>query len=342
MYEYVAHRTSLANIADTIRQCFDMPVHRPQVSAFKQLLARYYEGTYKRLLEKLVAGGLIHGDETEVNVRKVGKAYIWVFTNLEEVVFLYRPSREGAFLHDLLKDFRGVFVSDFYAAYDSLGCEQQKCLIHLLRDFNQDLLANPWDEELKSIASDFGGLLRMIVATIDRYGLRRRHLGKHRRDVDKFFRTISGKAYRSDAAESYRQRLVKYRDRLFTFLDHDGVPWNNNNAEHAVKAFAYYREVADSLITEVGLNQYLVLLSIYQTCKYKGVSFLQFLLSRETDIDVFREGGSRGRPVPDIELYSEGMLSPRLSRRRLGAPGSIESNASAGKAIPGEVTYSPL
>src|SRR5262249_26126842 len=149
-------------------------------------------------------------------------------------------------------------------------------------------------------------------------------------------------AYRSDTAESYRQRLMKYRDRLFTFLDHDGVPWNNNNAEHAVKAFAYYREVADSLITEVGLNQYLVLLSVYQTCKYKGVSFLQFLLSREMDIDVFREGGRRGRPVPDIELYPEGMPSLRLSRRRLGAPGSIESNDPAGKAIPGEITYSPL
>jgi len=331
MYEYVAHRASLANIADTIRQCFDMPIHGPQVSAFKQLLAQYYEGTYKRLLEKLVAGGLIHGDETEVNVRQVGKAYVWVFTNLEEVVFLYRPSREGDFLHDLLKDFKGVFVSDFYAAYDSLGCEQQKCLIHLLRDFNQDLLANPWDEELKSIASDFGGLLRRIVATIDRYGLRRRHLGKHRRDVDKFFRTILGQAYRSEAAESYRQRLVKYRARLFTFLDHDGVPWNNNNAEHAVKAFAYYREVADSMITEVGLNQYLVLLSVYQTCKYKGVSFLQFLLSRETDIDVFRKSSSRRRAVPDIELYTEDILLPRPSHGRLRTTGSLESNGSAGK-----------
>src|SRR5512135_893578 len=130
-----------------------------------------YEGTYKQLLEKILAGGLIHGDETEVHVRRVGQAYVWVLTNLEEVVFLYRPSREGDFLHDLLKDFRGVFVSDFYAAYDSLPCEQQKCLIHLLRDFNQDLLANPWDEELKTIASDFGRLLRTIVATIDRYGL---------------------------------------------------------------------------------------------------------------------------------------------------------------------------
>jgi predicted RecB family nuclease len=336
MYEYVAHRTSLANIADTIRQCFDMPVHGSQVSAFKQLLAQYYKGTYKRLLEKLVAGNLLHGDETEVHVRKVGTAYVWVFTNLEEVVFLYRPSREGEFLHDLLKDFRGVFVSDFYAAYDSLRCEQQKCLIHLLRDFNQDLLANPWDEELKSIASDFGGLLRRIVGTIDRYGLKQRHLGKHHRDVDKFFRTFSGKAYRSEVGESYRKRLIKYRARLFTFLDHDGVPWNNNNAEHAVKSFAYYREVADSMITEVGLNQYLVLLSVYQTCKYKGVSFLKFLLSRETDIDVFRKGGSRRKPVPDIELYPEGFLSPRSSRRRLGTPGSIESNDSTGKGHTGK------
>jgi hypothetical protein len=337
MYEYVAHRTSLANIADTIRQCFDMPVHGSQVSAFKQLLARYYEGTYKRLLEKLVAGGLIHGDETEINVRKVGKAYVWVFTNLEEVVFLYRPSREGEFLHDLLKDFKGVFVSDFYAAYDSLSCEQQKCLIHLLRDFNEDLLANPWDEELKSIAADFGSLLRMIVATIDRYGLKQRHLGTHRRDVDKFFRSLSDKSYRSEVAESYQKRVMKYRNKLFTFLDYDEVPWNNNRAEHAVKAFVYYREVADTLITEVGLNQYLVLLSIYQTCKYKGVSFLKFLISRETDSDAFCENGSKGRAVPDIELYPEDVLlsRPGYGRRRITT--SMASNDAAGKSHNREV-----
>jgi predicted RecB family nuclease len=330
MYEYVAHRTSLANIADTIRECFDMPVDHSQVYAFKQSLARYYAGTYKVLLEKILAGILIHGDETEVHVRRVGQAYVWVLTNLEEVVFLYRPSREGDFLHDLLKDFRGVFVSDFYAAYDSLPCEQQKCLIHLLRDFNQDLLANPWNEELKAIASDFGRLLRIIVATIDLYGLRRRHLDKHSQDVDKFFRVVSDTTYRSDAAAGYQQRLLKYRDELFTFLHQDGIPWNNNNAEHAVKAFAYYRAVADSIVTEVGLNQYLVLLSVYQTCKYKGVSFLKFLLSRETDIAVFRESGSRTRTVPGIEVYPEGVLSSRPSRRRLGVAGSPGGNSSAG------------
>jgi predicted RecB family nuclease len=316
MYEHVAHRTSLPSIADTLRECFNLPTSHAQVHAFKQLLARYYEETFKLLLEKIVAGHLVHADETEVHVRRVGKAYVWVFTNLEEVVFMYRPSREGDFLHELLKDFRGVLVSDFHASYDSLKCEQQKCLIHLLRDFNQDILANPWDKELKSIAGNFGGLLRAVVATVDLYGLRKRHLGKHKRDIDRFFQDIAEKTYRSETAEGYRQRLLKCRGKLFTFIEHDGVPWHNNAAEHAVKAFAHYREVADSMVSEAGLAPYLVLLSIRQTCKNKGISFLKFLLSRETDIDVFREGRGK-KAVPAIELYPEGSESDRPSRKRL-------------------------
>ena len=63
-------------------------------------------------------------------------------TNLEEVVFLHRPDREGGFLKKLLSGFDGVLVSDFYAAYDSVDCQQQKCLVHLMRDMNQDLLSS--------------------------------------------------------------------------------------------------------------------------------------------------------------------------------------------------------
>jgi predicted RecB family nuclease len=213
MYEYVAHRKSLANIAETLKDCFGLPVHTSQVTTFKQLLARYYAVTYKRLLERILSGSLIHGDETEVTVKKVGKGYIWVLTNMKEVVYMYRKSREGDFLHGVLKDFRGVLVSDFYAAYDSLACEQQKCLIHLIRDINTDVKANPWDEELKTLASGFGTLLRALVSTIDQYGLKTRHLGKHRPDVDKFFQGCNGHDFRSEVAEGLRKRLLQIQGR---------------------------------------------------------------------------------------------------------------------------------
>ena len=317
MYEHLAHRTSCSCIAETLRECFGFPLYTAQVHTFQQLLARYYQETYQRLLKKLVAGHLVHADETEVTLKRVGKGYVWVFSNLEEVVFLYKPSREGAFLHDLLKGFCGVLVSDFYAAYDSLDCPQQKCLVHLIRDLNQDIQGHAWDEELKSLASDFGKLLRMIVCTIDQHGLKRYHLGKHKEDVDRFFESVASAEYRSELAEGYRVRLLRNRGKLFTFLDHDAVPWNNNNAEHAVKEFAHYRQYADGHISEAGLNDYLVLLSVRLTCKYKGISFLKFMLSRETDIDVFRENGRKRKPLPIVELHPEGFQTRRSSRKRL-------------------------
>ena len=108
---------------------------------------------------------------------------------------------------------------------------------------------------------------------------------------------------------------MQYQYKLFTFLDHDSVPWNNNNAEHAVKRFAYYREVADGEFSEAGLNQYLVLLSIYLTCRYKEVSFLQFLLSQETDIDAYCGSVNHKRPLPTFELLPEGVTFSRRKRK---------------------------
>lgn len=230
-----------------IEELFGLHVHLCEVNMFKGLMARYYQLAYDRLLQKILSGHLLLIDETEVRL-KTGKGYVWVFASLEEVVYLYRPTREGDFLKEMLKDFRGVLVSDFYAAYDSINCPQQKCLIHLMRDMNQDLLNAPFDEDLKAITRPFGILLRSAVATIDKHGLKRRHLVKHAGDVQAFFRRLSEQPFQSEAAETLRKRLLKYKDKLFTFIEYDGVPWNNNNAEHAIKAFASYREYAEGTI----------------------------------------------------------------------------------------------
>ena len=59
-----------------------------------------------------------------------------------------------------LKGFDGVLVSDFFTAYNSIECPQQKCLIHLIRDMNEDLKANPYDAELKGIVQAFATIVR--------------------------------------------------------------------------------------------------------------------------------------------------------------------------------------
>src|SRR5262249_6133526 len=150
-------------------------------------------------------------------------------TSMERVYFFYRDSREGTFLKEMLRGFAGVLVSDFFTAYDSLDCPQQKCLIHLLRDLNEDMLKHPFDEEFKTLAHSFSTLLRKVVETIDRYGLKKRHLHKYRAEVDRFFKKACLDEGVSEVARGYRKRFEKYQGKLFTFLDYDGIPWNNNN-----------------------------------------------------------------------------------------------------------------
>jgi uncharacterized protein (TIGR03067 family) len=68
-----------------------------------------------------------------------------------------------------------------------------------------------------------------------------------------------------------------------------------------------------------GLEDYLVLLSLYQTCRYKGVSFLKFLLSKERDLDAFCQRPRRKRRLPAIEVYPKGVDRPDFGPTRADA-----------------------
>ena len=189
IYQHVAHRISPNKLAEMLKNFFGLSVCGQSIDRFKPVMAFYYRACYKTLFDKILSGEVLHVDETEVRLR-TGKGYVWVFTTSEEVIYMFRPTREGDFLLDLLKNFHGVLVTDFYSAYDSVDCPQQKCLIHLMRDMNQELLNNPFDEELQAITGPFGGLLLKIVETIDQHGLKRRYLEKHEPEVAEFFKPL--------------------------------------------------------------------------------------------------------------------------------------------------------
>jgi len=72
--------------------------------------------------------------------------------------------------------------------------------------------------------------LSILLQTTALSTLRLSFLKKHQVDVDRFYRRIMATELKSEMAEKPEERLVKYRNKLFTFLESDGIPWNNNNA----------------------------------------------------------------------------------------------------------------
>ena len=178
--------------------------------------AQVYKDTYERILANIVRGKLVHADETKVSLQGQS-AFVWIFTNLEEVAYVYSDERSNETPKTVLSDFNGVLVSDFYAGYDSINCRQQKCLAHLMRDFNEDLLKQPFNEELRTLIQDFAAVLRPMVQTVDRFGLKARFLRKHLRSVDHFYRELAERDFRSQAALKYKKRFQRNRKDYLRF-----------------------------------------------------------------------------------------------------------------------------
>ncbi|HYI97101.1 MAG TPA: TM0106 family RecB-like putative nuclease [Bryobacteraceae bacterium] len=302
VYSNVACGVNMLQTTESLEDVFGLALPHCQAYRWKRYMSAFYKDLYSEILQSILNSPVIHIDETTVRLRKQS-GYVWVMTSIDKVYYFYKPSREGYFLQELLGAFSGVLVSDFYTAYDSLKCGQQKCLVHLVRDIDDDVMKNPLDTELKGMARDFGTLLRAIIETVDSRGLTSRYLRKHKRPVVRFLDSVASTDFLSPLANNYKRRFQKSGEKMFSFLDHDGVPWNNNNAEHAIKRFAKYRRDADGRFTERTLEEYLVLATVFETCEFNNVNVLKFLLSKETTLEGLlkmagrKAEGSRGRRV---------------------------------------------
>lgn len=275
-YLYVNHNISNYLISDIMQEQFGIWISPMYLVMRKQKWWKQWEPEVDYIWQIIRNNPVIHVDETSIQLEKKS-GYVWVFATTHSVFYHYTDTREGSFLHEWLKDYKGIIITDFFSAYESLSVMRQKCLIHLIRDLNDELFKNPFDEEYKAFVTGFNTLLRKIIDTIDRYGLKQTHLQKHVKDTELFWQQFIEIPYKSELAIKCVKRLQKHWQQLWTFLQYDGVPWNNNNAEAAVKAFAQYRRGVKGMIGETGLRDYLKMLSLAQSCRYRNIRFLNFL-----------------------------------------------------------------
>jgi transposase len=288
VYQRIVLRLPYRVIAQVTEHLFGVGVSASSGVNFLRYLAAYYKPTEEANLRAILKSAFVHVDETKISIEGVDH-YVWVFTDGRHVLFRMTETREADIVREILAGYQGVLVSDFYPGYDGVPCRQQKCLVHLIRDINDDLWKAPFDKDLEAFAVEVQALLVPILGAVDRFGLKTWHLRKFNKEVDRFYqRNIIGKEYRSESAETYRKRFERYRDSLFTFLNEDGIPWENNMAERALRQLAVQRKISGSFFKR-SAGHYLLLLAISQTCRFQEKSFLKFLLSKETDLDSFRQ-----------------------------------------------------
>jgi predicted RecB family nuclease len=287
IYQRIVLRLPYRSITQEIEDIFNEQVSGSTLVNFIKYFSEHYAETEKMSEQRILESPFVHIDETLISIEGTNY-YVWVITDRKHVTFRMTATRETTIVQEFLLNYKGVLITDFYGGYDAIPCRQQRCLVHLIRDLNDDLWSNPYNRVYESFVNEVNTLLIPIFEAEEKYGLKTRHLRMFKKSVDQFFHDNIDKAPSNcELVSKYQKRFQRYRSSLFTFLELDGIPWHNNTAENAIRHLAIQRKISGSFFKNVA-TQYLRLLGIAQTCKFQDKSLLKFLLSEEIDVDRFK------------------------------------------------------
>ena len=249
----------------------------------------------EKMHEQLIAGQIIHADETTVQVlheegrKPTSVSRMWVYCNGKMndksiIIFEYQPTRKGEHASNFLNGFIGYLICDGYDAYNAVtGAKRCGCLTHTRRGFVEAL---PGDKKAysTSVAAKAVNYLNRIYheeglladsTTEYRYEQR---LAKIKPLLDEFFAwleavQISGKGKLSEAVR-YALNEKKY---LYTFLENGDVPIDNNRAENAIRPFAVGRKNWLFSNTANGAKKSAALYSVISTAQANGLDAEKYL-----------------------------------------------------------------
>jgi transposase len=236
-------------------------------------LAEILDAWYDEIVEDIRKSGVLHGDETGWRVN--GKTYwLWCFTSRTATLFTIERSRAGPVVLEFIREcFNGVFVSDFWYAYNVLSCAKQKCLAHLLRELKQV-------EQYKDHRGDwprFAKLLKRLIR--DAIRLRKQ---KEELDVAVYSRRCERLAGRlqvllvqdwhNKEIRRLIKRLTRHQDEVLTFLYYADVPFDNNAAERAIRGAVIMRKTSYNNRSDKGAVTQSVLMTVFATLKQRGLN----------------------------------------------------------------------
>lgn len=263
----------------TIDQVVDILGHQMQtkltpgglVDAWRRL-AEVLRAWYQQIGDEAKASAHLHADETGWRVN--GHTYwLWCFTNDRNCYYMIDRSRGSPALQKFFTDeFDGVLITDFWGPYESVCAEdRQYCLVHLLRelekvdDHNHSAEWQAFAKKLRRLLRDGIRLRKRDDFAPDMHRDRVAQLNKRLAD-------LSAIEHEDGDAHRLTKRLRKYAEYLFTFLDYDHVPFENNFAERQIRPAVILRKNSQSNRSDQGAATQAILMSVYRTLRLRNLA----------------------------------------------------------------------
>jgi len=264
----------------------------PEIKDLSNLVGKAIEPEYQTLKKEVKLASAVNADETGFRVDGINN-WCWDFVWDDGVVYIIHRSRGKTVPLEVLgEDFQGCLGHDGWRAYNSIGGHHQLDYIHANRKIAQ--------VEVKRGVED-RGFLEPTPVKFKKKGRPLNSLKEFLRFAERL-REIMRDAVKfserepspmpEDRQEMYDNllqrlddlvdepwndadvvRLCKYmhRDRMFTFIIHPEISWENNVAERAVRVVANIRNNTGGRRSRKGADALQAMLSVFETWRIRGL-----------------------------------------------------------------------
>ena len=272
-------------------------LHQPAGSGWMVVLqnraAEAVQPAYDELAGQLPAQPALHVDESPTKEGQA-KAWVWTVVATAFTIFACRTSRAADVATQLLgAAFAGVVHCDRARMYWAFG-HLQWCWAHLKRDF-QSLIDSPcptarrlgWDL-MRPTKEMFALWAKVRDGTLSREQFRQQ-MQPIRRRVD----GLLLRGYFNARVRAFCKELWEHRERLWRFVDIEGIEPTNNAAEQALRHAVIWRKLSFGTQSASGSRFVERMLTVIETCRRQKRNVYAWL----TDAV---HASLAGQPVPSL------------------------------------------
>lgn len=277
-YLWVALCLPYTKIREYLGTFFKFPISTSGLSRHVIRVAGIMRDVHTEILNGIKHGAVLHADETGWRVS--GRNWwLWVFGTPDTAYFTVDKTRGSTVVRRVLGEiFFGVLVVDGWSAYLYLLGEQQSCLSHLLRKVRKFRDAFPHLTNIVKFYLKF----RRIIRDGEHLQQNRDQLGElvFQRRLKRLKQRLSDLLQwpnPGDVLKEIIKKVKRQQPRILTFVEHPDVPSHNNYAEYLIRIGVLKRKISGGSVSAEGAESYAILLSIYVTCKLRGISFPKYM-----------------------------------------------------------------
>jgi len=269
---------SYEKIGSLLKLLFDLDISEAAMLHCVTSVAKEFGPRYDELKRELMIEASLHGDETSWRIK--GKNHwLWAFVGKWSVVYEVDKSRGKDVPLKVIGGYGGTVISDSWPAWNHVGRRWQRCLAHYLREIEDTIKYKNPGREFFPFAKRLRRILRDSIRVGERVKSRDRRLRAKRRLESRVDALLSSCSLSKEKnCRRLIKRLKRERGMLFTFLEEDGVDWNNNAAERALRSSVVIRKITYGNQSDEGARAHAVLMSVRETCSLRKENFFDYAM----------------------------------------------------------------